>query len=244
MTMNIKCCECPLRQLGAFSKNTPEEIDFIQHFKLAESTHSAGKTIIYESKHNKELATILSGWAFRYRSLPNGKRQILNFLLPGDFIGLQEQMAVVSPHGVEAITDVTLCIFKRDELWKLYREHPALGYDITWIAAHEEHLVDENLLSVGQRPAKERIAMLLLNLYKRANSLGLVENDGLVFPITQQHIADALGLSLVHTNKTLRALQKIGLYQTSRGRLKLINPKALEQMASYYEIPLRDRPLI
>lgn len=244
MTTNVKCSECPLRQLSAFSRNTEEEIEFIQHFKLAESSHNAGDIIIYESRHNKQLATLLSGWAFRYRSLPNGKRQILNFLLPGDFIGLQEQMAVVSPHGVEAITDVTLCAFKRDELWKLYREHPALGYDITWIAAHEEHLVDDNLLSVGQRPARERVAMLLLNLYKRADSLGMVGSDGLVFPINQQHIADALGLSLVHTNKTLRALQKIGLYQTTGGRLKLINPTALRKLADYYEIPLRGRPLI
>jgi CRP/FNR family transcriptional regulator len=241
---NTRCWDCPLRKTGAFSTNTPDEIDFIQGFKRRERTIPAGTAIIHESEQHEGLFTLLSGWAFRYRTLSDGRRQILNFCLPGDFLGLQEQMAVVSPHGVEALTDVRACVFEREELWSLYRGFPGLGFDVTWLAAHEEHIVDDNLLSVGQRSAQERIAMLLLNLYKRANALDMVDDDGMVFPVTQQHIADALGLSLVHTNKTLRVLQRVGLHQLSKGRLKLTNPHALERLADYYEIPLRGRPLI
>lgn len=242
--MKISCNECPLRELPAFARNEPGEIDFIAEFKRTEKHFKGGETMIRESDLNPELFTLLSGWAFRYKSLSDGRRQILNFLMPGDLIGLQEQLADISPHGVETLTEATTCVFHREELWNLYREFPSLGYDITWLSAHEEHIVDENLMSVGQRTARERIGILLLQLYKRAEKLDLINEEGMHFPITQQHIADALGLSLVHTNKTLRQLQKIGLFEFSRGRLKLLNVSALVDLADLYEVPLRNRPLI
>lgn len=239
------CGQCPLRQTGAFSTNTPEEIAFIQSFKKREITVSAGASLIREGTANGEFYTLLIGWGFRYRTLGEGKRQILNFLLPGDFIGLQEQLGAGSPHGVDLITDARLCCFPVERIWDLYRQHPNLSYDITWLAAHEELIVDENLVSVGQRSAEQRIAMLLVHLFKRAESIGLNAADGSVpFPVNQQHMADALGLSLVHTNKTLRKLAQLGLYAINDGRLRLVNPRALHRLADYYAQPVRGRPLI
>lgn len=240
----VSCQSCPLRSLGVFSKSTPEEIHFIQSLKRGEITLEAGAAIIPEQAQTSSLYTLLSGWAFRFRSLRDGRRQILNFLLPGDLIGLQEQLTGESPYGVETLTPVRLCIFQRDCLWDLYRDHPSLGYDITWLTAHEELIVDENLLTVGRRSARERVAMLLIHLFKRAESIGLSENQQVPFPITQQHIADALGLSLVHTNKTLRSLSKMGLHKLSNNQLSLINPAAMERLADYYAAPLHGRPLI
>jgi CRP/FNR family transcriptional regulator, anaerobic regulatory protein len=188
---------------------------------------------------------LLRGWAFRYRTLSNGKRQILNFLLPGDFIGLQEKLGAHSSNGVEMLSDARLCRFPSDRLWDLYRNHPSLSYDITWIAAHEELIVDENLVSVGQRTAAQRIAMLIIHLYKRAESVGLKDVDGTVpFPVSQQHMADALGLSLVHTNKTLGRLARQGMFTIRDGRLTIGKPETLKQLADYFSVPLRGRPLI
>src|SRR3569832_1556010 len=110
--------------------------------------------------------------------------------------------------------------------------------------AHEELIVDENLLSVGRRSAAERIAMLLIHLYKRSESVGLGGPDGVPFPLIQQHYADALGLSLVHTIKTLNRLQAMGLFTLGNGWLKLTNPAAMARLADYYALPLRARPLI
>ena len=92
---------------------------------------------------------------------------------------------------------------------------------MTWLAAQERGLIDENLLSVGQRNAAESIAMLLIQHYRRAERLQLGHTDSVPFPYTQQHIADALGLSLVHTSKTLSRLKKMGL-QTSHVFFSLI----------------------
>ncbi|MCW5626125.1 MAG: Crp/Fnr family transcriptional regulator [Burkholderiales bacterium] len=241
---NIPCHACPLRRTGGFRANTTEEIAFIQQFKRSERRVSTGDAIVRQGVTSNELYTLLSGWAFRHKSLPDGRRQILNFLLPGDFIGLQQQMAEAAPHGVEALTDARLCVFRSDDLWSLYREFPSLGYDITWLASHEELIVDDGLLSVGRRTAMEGVAMLLIHLYKRAVSVGQTIDDGVPFPIRQHHIADALGLSLVHTNRTLRRLRQLGLYRIDDNILRLPKPNALQRLAGYYDLALTPRPLI
>lgn len=238
------CCTCPLRTQDSFAANQVDEIEFIQRLKKVERTAVAGEAVIREKGSPRELYTVLSGLAFRFRTLSDGRRQILNFLFPGDFVGLQERMTNESPHGVEALTDMRLCVFPSERLWDLYRAHPSLGYDITWLTAHEELIVDENLLSVGRRSALERIAMLLLHFYKRAESVGMGGPDGVLFPITQQHIADALGLSLVHTNKTLKRLQGLGLHEIANGRLRIGDLHGLQHLAEYHALPLRERPLI
>ena len=204
----------------------------------------AGSTLIHEKKPSGKLFTLYAGWAFRYKTLSDGRRQILNFLLPGDLIGLQQEFADNAMHGIEAVTDVSLCVFPRDGLWDLFRQHPSLGYDVTWLAAREEGMVDDNLLTAGQRTATERVAMLLMHLYRRLERLGLAQHGSVEFPINQQHIADTLGLSLVHTNRTLRRLQQLGLHKIHSGRLWLLNPKALVRLADYYDSPLRQVPLL
>ena len=238
------CAACRLRQTDAFTPVSAEELGYIQAFRSNTLTMQAGSTLIHEQKPSGKLYTLYAGWAFRYKTLSDGRRQILNFLLPGDLIGLQQEFADNAMHGIEAVTDVSLCVFPRDRLWGLYGQHPSLGYDITWLAAREEGMVDDNLLTAGRRTASERVAMLLMQLYRRLERLGLAQDGSVEFPINQQHIADSLGLSLVHTNKTLRRLRQLGLHEIRNGRLWLLNPKALQRLADYYDIPLRQVPLL
>jgi len=238
------CAACRLRKTGAFTAVSGEELAFIESFRSSTLTRPAGSILIHEQKPNGRLFTLYEGWAFRYKTLSDGRRQILNFLLPGDLIGLQQEFSDGAMHGIEAVTDVSLCMFPREGLWELFRSFPSLGYDTTWLAAREEGMVDDNLLTTGQRNAAERVAMLLMHLYRRLERLGLAHEGSVAFPIHQQHIADTLGLSLVHTNKTLRRLKLLGLHDIHSGRLWLRNPKALERLADYYDTPPRKVPLL
>ena len=244
------CSACALRRSQNFAAIKPTELDFIEHYRTGTRIVEAGGTIIREQNPNGKLFTLYSGWAFRYKSLSDGRRQILNFLLPGDLIGLQQEFSDGAMHGIEAVTPVSLCVFPRDGLWNLFREYPSLGYDITWLSAREEGFVDDNLLTAGRRNATERVAMLLMHLYRRLDRIGLATKDedgqfsSIEFPINQQHIADTLGLSLVHTNKTLRRLHKLGLHELKNGRLRLLNTRALERIADYYDAPARKVPLL
>jgi len=235
-----------LRTLPLFLPLADGELALIESLKRDQTMVRADASIIHEGQTNAPLYTLLSGWAFRFKTLSDGRRQILNFLLPGDFIGVQQKMADSSAHGVHALTDVMLCVFQRDALWELHRSAPKLGFSVTWLTAHEESVVDDALLSVGRRSAEERIATLLVLLYKRAAALQPeAVTSGVPFPLTQQHIADALGLSLVHTNKTLRKLERRGLHRISEGRLQLLDIKSLTRLADLYGDGLPEpRPLI
>ena len=210
-TYQTPCRQCPLAGLCDFRALSEDEVAFMTSFKTGELNVDARTTLIEEGTHSVHLFTVLSGWSFRFKTLEDGRRQILNYVLPGDLIGLQGALMREMQHSVETLTPATLCVFQRDRLHELYAEYPSLAFDVTWLAAREEMLLDEHLLSIGRRTALERTAYLLAYLGKRAVSVGLSTADDITLPLTQQHIADTLGLSLVHTNKTLRKLGDRGL---------------------------------
>jgi CRP-like cAMP-binding protein len=238
------CTQCPLRGHTCLREFTPDELAFVQAFKIDELKVEAGASFLREGTRSEHLYTVLNGWGFRYKMLDDGRRQILNFALPADMIGLQGALMHEMEHSVEALTPLTLCVFPRSKLYDLYSRFPTLAFDITWLAAREEQLIDESLVSLGRRSALERTAFLLLHLYVRATEVGLVKNDSLTFPFTQQHLADALGLSLVHTNKTLKRLLASGAIRW-RGRVfEVLDRAELARLAGGDVIAKRSRPFI
>lgn len=241
---NSNCDTCPLRNLECFKPITNKTLDFINQFKARETSLASKESLTREGEICNELFTVKSGWAFRYSTLSDGRKQILNILLPGDFTGLQAELDKPMQYGVEALTDCTVCVFPKKKLMSLYKNSPNLAHDLTWLAAHNELIVDENLVSVGRRNATERIALLFISLYKRADLLGLVKAKGFDFPLTQQHIADAMGLSLVHTNKSLAKLRKLDLFELDGQRLTIKQYEKLKRLADYYALPSKQRPLV
>ncbi|MBI5258704.1 MAG: Crp/Fnr family transcriptional regulator [Burkholderiales bacterium] len=230
-----RCRDCALRPLKLFHEPTGDELALVQSLKRRERRLGPGEALIHEGQTDAPLYTMLQGWAFRYKTLSDGRRQILSFLMAGDFIGVQQKMGDAAAHGVETLTEALFCVFQRDALWELHRRSPMMGFNVTWLTAHEESMVDDTLLSVGRRSAEERIASMLILLFKRAAALQPDAGAGGVdFPLTQQHIADGLGLSLVHTNKTLRKLQRRGLHRIADGRLYLRDVKAMARLADLY----------
>lgn len=240
----MPCEQCPLRAMPSFRDFEPEELRFVSSFKTGELVAETGTTLLDEGSHNSHLYTLLSGWAFRYKTLSDGRRQILNYLLPGDLIGLQGSVIGEMQHSVEALSPLVLCVFERNRLHELFRNHPGLSFDITWLAAQEERMLDDHLLSLGRRSAVERAAYLIAFLYHRAASVGLASPSVLYLPITQMHVADTLGLSIVHTNKTLRKLQDRNLIRWLDRSCEVLDIEGLMQAASWEGPVARKRPLI
>ncbi len=238
----VPCETCPLRVMPHFRPFTPAELKYVSGFKKGELSTEAGALILTEGAHSAQLFTLLSGWAFRFKMLEDGRRQILNYLLPGDLVGLQGSVIGTMEHSVEALSQVVLCVFQRDRLPDLFTNHPGLAFDITWLASREERMLDENLLSVGRRSALERSAYLIAFLYQRAMKAGLVPT--LMLPITQQHVADTLGLSIVHTNKTLRKLADRKLIRWHDRSCEVLDEEGLMLAAGWSGLPERQRPLI
>jgi CRP-like cAMP-binding protein len=238
------CEQCPLRKRPCLREFSAEELNFVKEFKIDELRVDAGASFLREGMRSEHLYTVLSGWAFRYKMLDDGRRQILNYALPADMVGLQGTLMHEMEHSVEALTPLVLCVFPRAKLWDLYSRFPSLAFDITWLAAREEQLVDEHLVSLGRRTALERTAYLLLHLFVRADEIGLVKNGTIQFPFTQQHLADTLGMSLVHTNKTLKRLFVSKAVRWKDRIFEMIDRAALAGIAGSDVIPHRRRPFI
>lgn len=239
------CAQCGLRARHAFTPLPPEVLAFIDQFRTAAEPMQPGQVLVHEGQQATRLFTLYAGWAIRYQTLPDGRRQIVHILLPGDFVGLQQEFDGPARYGVEALTAGALCVFPGDRLWELFRAHPRLGYDLTWLAAHEEQHLDGALLTVGRRTARERVAALLVHLVRRLQRIGQQEPGGTVHcPLTQQQVADTLGLSLVHTNRTLRRLAREGLLDWQGPRLRLPDPDALARLAHVQALPTGPLPLL
>jgi CRP/FNR family transcriptional regulator, anaerobic regulatory protein len=147
-------------------------------------------------------------------------------------------------HSVDASTPMVLCVFNRSDLWSMFKAHPSRAYDLTWIAAVEEHFLGETLVAIGQRSAGQRIAWALLRIHHRLRAVGLEKAGAVPLAFRQQDLADALGLSLVHTNKTLARLRDIGLAHWSQGILEIADRTALADYAGSAPEPLEKRPLM
>ena len=242
--MVTKCATCPLRKLDCFQAMTQSEVEKTSRFKSGELVVEAGTPILMEGTNAPQLYTALRGMGLRFKSLPDGKRQVINLIYPGDFIGLQAGMLGEMGHAVEATTRMTLCVFDRNDFFDFFRSSTERAFDITWLAATEEHFLGDTLTTVGQRDAFSAVAWALARIFQRGQTLGLVRDGAMPFPYKQQDIADAVGLSLVHTNKTLARLRDRQLVTWSEGKLKVHDLAELAGAANMELERLRKRPLI
>jgi len=240
----IPCEQCPLRKFELFTEFTGEELAFMTRFKAGELSVDPGTTFLQEGMPSPQLYTILDGLGLRYRSLESGERQVINFALPGDLVGLQAAIMGEMSHSVESTTAMRLCVFNRGDLWRLFERHPDRAYDLTWLSAVEEHFLGDALVTLGRRTAKARVAWALVRVFMRLQAVGLAQNGAVPMPWRQRDLADALGLSLVHTNKTLQQLRRDGLARWMDNTLMIPDLAELARRGGMDLEAPQERPLI
>ncbi|HZG29643.1 cAMP-binding domain of CRP or a regulatory subunit of cAMP-dependent protein kinases [Ensifer adhaerens] len=240
----IRCDACLLRKMSGFRSMSSEEAKLVADFKSGEMRCDPGMNLISEGTFSPHLYTVLEGWGFRYKSLEDGRRQILNYLVPGDLIGLQGALLQEMDHSVEALTPMRLCVFERSRFLSIFEKSSTLAFDVTWLASREERILDGHMLSLGQRTALERAAYLLVFLYFRGLRSGLVTPTNALLPLNQNLIADTLGLSLVHTNKTLKRLAQRKLIAWKGRACEILDPEGLSDVAEWEPPVAGPRPLI
>lgn len=242
--MATHCNRCPLRKLDCFEDLPKDGLRAIERFKGGE-LHIEPKTpILSEGSSAAQVYTVQKGMGIRYKMLENGRRQVVSFVFPGDFLGLQAGVMGEMGHSVEASTNMILCVFDRSELWNFFKSDPALAFDLTWLAANEEHFLGSALATLGQRTARQRVCWAIHRIYMRGEALGLHTDQGMPFPFRQQDLADSLGLSLVHTNKTLASLKEKQIAAWSDGVIRVRDIDALAEIAMIDDEPIYPRPLI
>jgi CRP/FNR family transcriptional regulator, anaerobic regulatory protein len=179
-----------------------------------------GGLLYSQGARTGELYTVLQGVLIRYRTLEDGRRQIVNFMFPGNLLGLQAAFDEPCGHSVEALIPARVCVFERTDFPPLIAAHPRLGFDLVWMAAKEEAELEQHLVSLGQRNARERVTALAVWLLERALATGLAsDGNRFAIPMTQVQIADMMGLSPVHANRTLQSLRRDALVDWRPGEL-------------------------
>lgn len=172
-----------------------------------------GTELVAQGVASRSAAVIAAGWAVRTRELPDGRRQIINFLVPGDIAGLSAGILHVADHSVVAITNMRIAVVSLENLARQLSDNARLFAALCWMVAQEESIVAEHLVDMGQRKSVERMAHLILELLVRLEAVGLAEDNSFVFPVSQELLGQALGISLSHVNRTLQRLRAAGLIQ-------------------------------
>jgi CRP-like cAMP-binding protein len=174
-----------------------------------------------------------SGWLFRYKILHNGDRQIVDFILPGQIFGLQACFFKASLYSIAAVTDASVSAIPLEAVDSVFEQNLPLAKALFWSAVCEAAIVGEHLIDAARRSACERVSHLMLELFVRLKATG--QTDGMSFnmPLTQELIGDALGLTTVHVNRTLRSLREDGLIKLSNKCVTILNFDALSLLADF-----------
>ena len=227
----IACAECPLALCAGLRPLDPAQVEWMQAFKQGELRIDRGAEVLVQGLRSAHVYTVLDGVLMRYKLLEDGRRQIVNFMFPGDLVGLQAAMGEPLSHSVAALTPATLCIFSRERFPEFIGSHTDLAYDVVWLAAKEEQALEDHLVALGQRSASERIAYLAVYLVQRAMETGMARGTTVALSITQSQIADMLGLSLVHTNRTLQTLRSANLIGWTQSEIHVADLDAARDFA-------------
>lgn len=193
----------------------------------------AGELVVVENQELNRTRVLLSGWACRYKSFADGRRQILNLLLPGDVIGFYAIMLNRSDYGVETITPVDMAVFPAVDLVESLAGAPHLTLGLSWVAGQSERLLDEQITRIGRRNASERMAHLFVELFLRLRRSGFDHDAACCLPLTQSVLADALGMSHVHANRSFRALARERAVSIRDGKILLDDIARLARRARF-----------
>lgn len=196
-------------------------------------TFVAGRDLVHQGQSEQAAYILMSGWACSYKLLHDGERQIVDFQIPGDFLGLRSVVLHVSDHSVEPITDIEVTEVHASDLFEAFSHTPRLATAVLWTASRAEAMVVEHLVGIGRRDATQRMAHFLLELGTRLKLVGMGSREGYECPLSQYLLADALGLSSVHVNRVLRELREKGMVTFRDGIVKFDDYDRLVAFADF-----------
>lgn len=230
-----------VEKLQRYAELTPEDIALAERLTATSRKVSARQDLIREGDRPGPVFVMLEGWACRYKILPEGGRQIVAFLMPGDTCDMHVAVLAQMDHSIQTLTPSRVAMIPRADMHMLVTTRPRIAH-----ALWSTQLVDEGtmrawIVSMGRRNSEQRVAHLMCELYVRARNIGLISGDTLELPLSQIVLADALGMTAVHINRILRKLRNEGVMEISRGRLVITDPTRIVAVAGFDETYLHRR---
>lgn len=221
------------RKLSAFVTLSAAELAVLDRLHQRRRSFAAGLDLVQQGQSGQAAYILSSGWVCSYKIQADGTRQIVDFQVPGDFLGLRSVLLRTSDHSFEPIGKIEAAEVQQSDLLAAFARTPRLATAILWAVSRDEAMVVEHLVGIGRRDADARMAHFLLELGARLALVGMGDKDGYDCPLTQYHLADALGLSAIHVNRVLRQLREVGLMTFRDGHVTFHNYVGLTELADF-----------
>jgi CRP-like cAMP-binding protein len=221
------------RKLLAFVALSEDELSVLARLHQRRRTFAAGRDLVNQGQAGHAAYILSAGWVCSYKIQSDGTRQIVDFQVPGDFLGLRSVLLRTSDHSFEPIDTIQAVEVLAGDLLEAFSHSPRLATAILWAVSRDEAMVVEHLVGIGRRDSDARMAHFLLELGSRLALVGMGSREGYDCPLTQYHLADTLGLSAVHVNRTLRQLRERGLVTFRDGHVTFNDHDRLVELAAF-----------
>jgi CRP-like cAMP-binding protein len=215
---------------------TPSDLDSLYALIESEQRVEKRRDLVHDGYEFCKLCFVNDGFAARYKLLRNGKRQIVDFVLPGDIVGMPGSFLDRAANSVIAVTDMTLQICSLESFVGLCYRQPKFALALSWLAVQEAANYAEHVVDIGRRTPIERLAHLLLEIHSRLAVVGTAADFSFTLPFTQEMMSDALGLSVPHLNRMLTKLRAEGMIAVNERRVEFVDLKALHLLAQFQPI--------
>ena len=222
-----------VRRLSNVTHLNAKQVRDLDHLCRDVRRTAAKQDIIREGERTEHVHLIVEGWAASYKVLPDGSRQILSFLIPGDFCDLHVSLLDGIDHGIVALSPCKVAYIESSAIDALAARDDRLARALCWTTLVDEGVLRTWIANVGRREAYERIAHLLCEVYDKMKLVGLVQHHKLPLPLTQADLADATGLTAVHVNRVLQRLRSASLIQLAHGSLTVPDLPALARAGGF-----------
>ena len=211
-----------------------EETSEILEDICREQVHlKAGSVVVAQDGAYGDVFLIESGWALRSRHLESGARQIVNVVVPGDFLAFNAVLLTRSDFELRCKTDISAFRISSDELNTALGRNGALSALLFWINGQEESMLAERVVSLGRRSARQRAAHVICEIMVRVEMIEGPVGEVFTVPLSQDEFADILGISVVHMNKTFQALRRDNILSFRNSTLTVFDRHRLEQEAGF-----------
>jgi CRP-like cAMP-binding protein len=222
-----------LRSAGSLFSDLPEE-DYSSLLTLCSDIRHFGakRDVIREGDRPDHVNLIIDGWACRYKMLRDGSRQITAFLIPGDFCDSQITLLEQMDHAIATLTDCRIAFVSQAKVREI-SERPRIARALWWASLVDEAVLRAWIVNLGRRDAFDRVGNLICELYARLNNVGLTVDGTFELPVTQEELADALGLTPVHINRTLKRLREEGLMTFRQQRIVILDVEQLQRSVGF-----------
>lgn len=221
-------------KLEQFTKFSPSERARLDELlELPRKNYAAGQAIFEEGAKVDSVYLIIDGVAARRKTLPNGSRQTMGFLIPGDLCELEVFVLECMDHDLVAVCETSCIVIPKRVIRGLLIESSILTQALWWSTMADHAMLRSRIIDHGSRESYERLAHLFYEMLIRYRLIGLAQDDSFPFPSTQVELGEATGMTSVHVNRTLQKLRSDGLITFANKRLVVIDPARLKRAARF-----------